>query len=125
MSFCVDMRLNGISSDEQPTQEVNLEQQATLPMAAEQSELKRPSIEPKAVGQKKYEQGALLPREKQQGCRSYTSLLWWAPLLMFVLLFISVLSGRSAIEAWISHQVEHNQTPSPIVPVIHPQPTPT
>jgi len=86
MSFCVDMRLNGISSDEQPTQEVNLE---------------------------------------QQGRRSYTSLLWWAPLLMFVLLLISVLSGRSAIEAWISHHVTHNQTPSPTVSVIHPQPTPT
>src|SRR6266487_4487936 len=85
MSFCVDMRLNGISSDEQPTQEVNLE---------------------------------------QQGRRSYTSLLWWAPLLMFVLLLISVLSGRSAIEAWISHHVTHNQTPSPTVSVIHPQPTP-
>ena len=80
------MRLNGISSDEQPTQEVNLE---------------------------------------QQGRRSYTSLLWWAPLLMFVLLLISVLSGRSAIEAWISHHVTHNQTPSPTMSVIHPQPTPT
>src|SRR2546428_44776 len=45
--------------------------------------------------------------------------------LMFVLLLISVLSGRSAIEAWISHHVTHNQTPSPTVSVIQPQPTPT
>src|SRR6266487_785809 len=125
MSFCVDMRLNGISSDEQPTQEVNLEQQAPLPMAVEQSELKRHSLESKASEPKKREQGTLLLSGKQQGRRSYTSLLWWAPLLMFVLLLISVLSGRSAIEAWISHHVTHDQTPSPTVSVIHPQPTPT
>ena len=127
-SFCVDMRLNGISSDEQPTQEVNLAQQATLPVAVEQSELNQPSKEPKVSEQKMQESGAMLAKEKQRGRRSYTSLtslLWWVPLLMFLLLLISVLSGRSTIEAWISHHSVHKQTPSPVVPVIHPQPTAT
>src|SRR5947207_10401470 len=91
MSFCGGMRLIKISSEEQPAHQVNLEQQATSPMAFEQSKLKRPSIEPKVVEQKMYEQGALLPGKKAQGRRSYTSLLWWVPLLMFVLLLISVL----------------------------------
>jgi peptidoglycan/xylan/chitin deacetylase (PgdA/CDA1 family) len=125
MSFCNDMRLKRISSDEQSAQEINLNEQTALPTEVGQSELKRPSIESKASEQKKHEQGTHVPRGKQQGRRSYTSLLWWVPLLMFMLLLISVLSGRSAIEAWISHHVTHNQTLSPIVTVIRPQPTPT
>ncbi|HWZ20386.1 MAG TPA: polysaccharide deacetylase family protein [Ktedonobacteraceae bacterium] len=83
------------------------------------------SEEQKVVEQKTQEPGAPFPVEKQRGRRSYTSLLWWVPLLMFVLLLISVFSGRSKIEAWISHHVVHNQILTPVVPVIRPQPTPT
>ena len=119
------MRSNEISSDEQPTQEVNLAQQATFPVAVEQSELNQPSKEPKVSEQKMQESGAMLAKEKQRGRRSYTSLLWWVPLLMFLLLLISELSGRSTIEAWISHHIVNNQTLTPVVPVFHPQPTAT
>jgi peptidoglycan/xylan/chitin deacetylase (PgdA/CDA1 family) len=108
-----------------PTQEVNQEQQATLPRAAEQLEFKQFSTKSKITGQKKQEQRTYVPRGKQQGRRSYSSLLWWVPLLMFAILLIGVLSRRSAIEAWISHYITHNQNPSPVVPVIHPQPSPT
>ena len=120
------MRLIRISSEEQPTHEVNLEQQETLPLVFEQSKLNQSSLEePTVAKQKMHEQGALSPGEKQRGRRSYTSILWWVPLLMFVMLLISVLSGRSTIEAWISHHVVRNLTLTPAVPVIHQQPTPT
>jgi len=112
--------------EQQPAHEVNLEKQATLSMTFEQSNLNRSSLEEQKVAeQKTQEPGALFPVEKQRGRRSYISLLWWVPLLVFVLLLISILSGGSTIEAWISHHVVHNQTLTPVVPVIHPQPTPT
>jgi peptidoglycan/xylan/chitin deacetylase (PgdA/CDA1 family) len=98
-----------------PTHEVNLEQQATLPLAFEQSKLRKPSIEPKVDEQKMNEQVR----------RSNRSLLWWVPLLLFVLLLIFVLGGRYTIETWISNNVVNVQTPSPIVPVNHLQPSPT
>ena len=107
------------------TQEVNLEQQATLPLAFEQSRLQLPSIDPKVAGQKLYERGALLPGEKKRSLRSHTSRLLWVPLLLFVLLLIFVLSGRYAIEAWISQHIVSVKTPSPVVSVIHLQPSPT
>jgi peptidoglycan/xylan/chitin deacetylase (PgdA/CDA1 family) len=62
---------------------------------------------------------------KHQGCRSYTSLLWWVPSLILILLFIIVLSGRSAIEAWFSQHIVSVQTPSSVMSVIHPQPSST
>ena len=76
--------------EQQPAYEADLEQQATLPMAFERLEIEQPSLEEsKVVEQKMHEQAALLPGERQQGRRSYTSLLWWVPLLMFILFFVS------------------------------------
>ncbi len=107
---------------QQRTHAVNLEQQSSLPITFEQSKLNRSSLvdEQKVVEQKAQEPGALFKVEKQRGHHSYTSFLWWVPLLMIVLLLISVFSGRSTIGAWISHHVIHNQNLTPVVPVIHP-----
>ena len=107
-----------------PSREINQEQQETLPLVSMQSSLKHPSRKLYAAGQGTHDRKASFSSEKKHG-RRYSSLLWWIPLLMFLLLFISVLSGRSSIEAWISHQVVRIQAPTPVVPLIHPQPTPT
>ena len=71
-----------------------------------------------------HDRKAPLSGGKKHG-RRYSSLLWGVPLLVFLLLLISVLSRRSAIEAWISHNVVRIQAPTPVVPLIHPLPTPT
>ena len=106
-----------------PSREINQEQQETLPLVSMQSSLKHPSRKLYAARQGTHDRKASFSSEKKHG-RRYSSLLWWIPLLMFLLLFISVLSGRSSIEAWISHHVVRIQAPTPVVPLIHPQPTP-
>ena len=71
--------------EQQLVREANLDQQATLPKAFEQSNVHHSSLEEQKVAeQKTQEPGALFPLEKKRGRRSYTSLLWWVPLLMFV-----------------------------------------
>jgi len=108
------------------THEVNLEQQATLPLEFEQSRIKLPSKDPKVAGQKIYEQGVLLPVEKHRGRRSYTPMrLWWMSFLIFMLLMISLLIGGSAIEGWFSQNFARNEAPSPVEHVNHPKPSPT
>ena len=107
-----------------PSHEINQEQQETLPLVSMQSSLKHPSRKLYAAGQGPHDRKASFSSEKKRG-RRYSSLLWWIPLLMFLLLLVSVLSGRSSIEAWISHHVVRVQAPTPVVLLIHPKPTPT
>ena len=107
-----------------PSPEIHLEQQETLPIVSIESTLKHYSRTLHFVEQGTQEREAQLSSEKKHG-RRYSGLLWWVPLLVFLLLLISVLSGRSTIEAWISHHVVRLQAPTPVMPLIHPQPTPT
>ncbi len=86
---------NETSPDEQPTQEINPEQQQALPQ--------RMRLHP----------------------GSYVEKWWWVPLLVFLVLMDSVLVGRSAVESWFSHNFAHNGSPTPIAHVYHPLPTPT
>jgi peptidoglycan/xylan/chitin deacetylase (PgdA/CDA1 family) len=124
MSLCGDMRLIRISSDEQPTQEVNLERQATLPMAAAQSELELLPARSNAAMQKEHEQHLLL-QGKQQQRSSKRALLWWVPLVVFTFLLASVVVGGSAMEGWFSQNFRHNNSPTSVVQINHPLPTPT
>lgn len=103
--------------------QIHLEQQATLPLESVQSLLKQPSIEQPFMEHQMPNRSVLLPRKKKSGRYSYSEFLWWVPLLLFLLLFISVLSGRSAIGAWVSQHVVHVQATTSIVPVIYPQPS--
>src|SRR2546425_9306833 len=116
---------NGTSSDEQPTQEINLEQQSTLPMVVERQDLEQQPTQPMAVEQKNLKQQMALPRRMRIHPGSYMKLWWWVPLLAFVVLIVSVLIGRSAIESWFSHNFARNESPTPEVQVYHPLPNPT
>ena len=107
MSICSGMRLNKTSLDEQPTQELNLNKQ---------------TVSPTSVGQ---QPARLVDITHQSSARSNISFLWWVPLFIFILLLSIVLGGRYTIETWISNHVVTVQTPSPIVPVNHLQPSPT
>jgi peptidoglycan/xylan/chitin deacetylase (PgdA/CDA1 family) len=116
---------NGGSLREQPTQEIELEEQATLPIAVERRNLKQQPTQPTAVVQKiPVQQSVLLYGEKQHS-RSYSARLWWMSLLVFALLLISILIGGSAIEGWFSQNFAHNESSTPIVHMNHPLPTPT
>lgn len=107
-----------------PLREINLEQQETLPLGSLKSSFKHPSSALCASEQGTHDREVPFSSENKHG-RRYSSFLWWVPLFMFLLLLICVLSGRSAIEAWISHKVVRIQGPAPVGPVIHPQPTST
>lgn len=98
------MRLKKTSLEEQPTQELNELTQIPLSTSTEQ-------LNARVV-------------RKQHGHLSHAPMLWWIPSLMFLVLFIVMLSGRSAIEAWLSQHAMRVQEPTPVVLVIHPQPTP-
>ena len=104
--------------------EIHLEQRETLPLASLQSSLRPPSRDLYAATQGALDMRAPFSGGKKHS-RRYSRLLWWVPLVMFLLLLISVLSGRSAIEAWLSHHVVRIQAPTSVVPLIHPQSTPT
>lgn len=116
---------NGTSLDEQPTQEINLEQQSTLPMVVKRQALEQQPTQPMAVEQKNLEQQQGLPRGMRIHPGSSMKLWWWVPLLAFVVLMVSVLLGRSAIESWFSHNFTRNESPAPVVQVYHPLPNPT
>jgi len=124
MGFCVDMRLSKIPSDEQPTQEFSLEEQATLPMAVRQHQFQQPPAHSNVATQKKKGQHILL-RGKQQQRLSKRVLLWWIPLVVFTFLLVSIVVGGSAIEGWFSQNFRHNNSPSTVVQINHPLPTPT
>jgi hypothetical protein len=115
----------GTSLDEQSTQEINLEHQSTLPMIVERQDVEQQPTQSMAVGQKNPEHRSLRPRGKKQYRRSYRARLWWVSLLIFILLLISVLIGGSAIEGWLSHIFEYNESPTPVAHISHPLPTPT
>lgn len=108
------------SLQDQPTRELKLEEQATLPMAIGQRSTERAEIAQQNPGQRPPQS-----RGNQRHRRSYKALLWWAPLVIFALLLISVLIWRSAIVAWIFHKDTHNESPTPVVQVSQPRPTPT
>src|SRR3989442_1341170 len=71
---------NGTSSDEQPTQEINLEQQSTLPMVVERQDLEQQPTQPMAVEQKNLKQQMALPRRMRIHAGSYS-----LPIAMFLL----------------------------------------
>ena len=108
----------------QPETAVSQGQQETLPLVSLQSAVQQPAIEPGVAKQKAASGKPSVSGKNQQKGRSYLLLLL-VPLLLFVLLFIGVLSFRSAIAVWISYQVERAQTSSQVTPVIHPKPSPT
>lgn len=108
---------------QQSSHKIHLEQQATLLLDSVQLNLKKPSLEQHVVGQKRPDPRVSLPGRKKLDHRSYSKLLWLVPLLLFLLLFIRVLSDRSAIKAWISHHVVNVQALTPIVSAIHPHPS--
>ncbi len=64
-------------------------------------------------------------RSKQPHRYTYTGLILWVPLLIFAMVLMSVLSERSAIEAWITHNVTRKESSTPVVQVFHSLPTPT
>ena len=112
------------NTEQEPTQEINVEQQDTLSMAIKQQDLEKlptPSIE---VAHQSPEQEPAHPRTKQPHLYTYSWLIWWLPLLIFAIVFISVLSERSAIEAWIAHNFTHSESSTSAIPVTHPLPTP-
>jgi hypothetical protein len=106
------------------SREICQEQQETLPLVSIKSSLKHPSSELYAAGQRTHKRKTSFSSEMKPG-RRYSSLLWWVPLVMFLLLLISILSGSSAIGAWISQHVVRMQASTPVAPLIHLQPTPT
>src|SRR6266849_446982 len=146
MGFCVVMQAdesNRTSLEEQSTQEVNLEEQATLPItvgqqSAQSMEIAQQNAEQQTpqeinpelqstfqlvVEQKEHGQHPHL-RGTQQQHSTNRALLWWAPLVVFTFLLVSVVIGGSAIEGWFSQNVRHNESPVPVVHINHPLPTP-
>ncbi len=137
---------NRTSLEEQSTQEIELEVQSTLPMTVEQlsaqsmeivqqnAEQQTPQeINPElqstfqlVVEQKEHGQHPHL-RGTQQQHSTNRALLWWAPLVVFTFLLVSVVIGGSAIEAWISHNVTHKESSTTVVQLSqsHALPTPT
>jgi peptidoglycan/xylan/chitin deacetylase (PgdA/CDA1 family) len=95
------------SFEEQTTQEIELEEQSTLPLVFEQKEhMHHPPL-----------------RGKQQHTTN-RALLWWAPLVVFTFLLVSVVIGGSAIEGWFTQNFRHNELPTPVVYIHNPLPTP-
>ena len=122
------MRLNKIPSEDQPTQELNLKEQATLPMAFGLPQDELPPEHANVAVQKEHEQHILLRGKQQQHySKHYSSrmFLWWIPLVVFTFLLVSVVVGGSAIEGWFSQNFRHNNSPSSVVQINHPLPTPT
>jgi peptidoglycan/xylan/chitin deacetylase (PgdA/CDA1 family) len=105
--------------EDQPTRELKLEEQVTLPMAIGQRSSERAKI-----AQQNLEQGLPQSRDKQHRL-SYQALLCWALLVIVTLLLVSVMIGRSAIEGWFSYNFVRNESPTPVVQVYHQLPNPT
>jgi peptidoglycan/xylan/chitin deacetylase (PgdA/CDA1 family) len=110
--------------DQYPTQEVDLEQQTTLPITIEQQDLEQRQVRSIEITQQNPKQQPVHTLRKKLFHHS-TELWWWVPLLVFLVLMVSVLIGRSAIESWFSHNFAHDGSSTPIVHVYHPLPTPT
>lgn len=118
------MRSGRIPSDDQPTQEIGLQEQATLPMAVGQPQFERPHAHSNVDVQKEKEQGIFLQKKQQQHA-SKKMLLWWIPLVVFTFLLVSVVIGGSAIEGWFHQYFRHNNSLSSVVQIKHPQTTST
>jgi len=118
------MQSDKIPLDEQLTQELNLKEQATLPMAFGLPQVELPPEHANVAVQKEHEQHILL-RGKQQQHYSSRMFLWWIPLVVFTFLLVSVVVGGSAIEGWFSQNFRHNDSPSSAVQINHPLSTPT
>jgi peptidoglycan/xylan/chitin deacetylase (PgdA/CDA1 family) len=102
----------------------NQEQQETLPLVSLQATLQQPAVGLSATEHKAASDNRSLTGKNKQANRLDTLLLW-IPLLLFVLLFISMISFRSEIPFLISHQVERFQPSSHVTTVLHPKPSPT
>jgi peptidoglycan/xylan/chitin deacetylase (PgdA/CDA1 family) len=115
--------------EQQPTQSMAVEQQKpeeqdTLPIATRERDLEiksSPSIE---VARQKEKQ-RLLKLPGKQHRDFYTTLLWWTSLVIFAVLLVSVVIGRSAIDTWFSHNFTHNVSTTPPGHVNHPNPNPS
>ena len=101
----------------------NQEQQETVPLVSLQATLQQPAIGISATDHKDASGNRSLRGKKQQTDRP-SAVLLWIPLVLFVALFISVISFRSTIAVLISHQVERIQPSSHITTVLHPKPSP-
>lgn len=108
------------SLEDQPTRELKLEEQTTLPMAIGLRTIERAEIAQQNPGQRPPKS-----RGNQQYRRSYKALWWCVPLVIFALLLISVLLWHSAIEIWFSHNYARNESPTPEVQVYNQLPNPT
>src|SRR5260370_40989704 len=96
------------NAEQQTPQEINPELQSTFQLVVEQKE----------HGQHPHLRGT------QQQHSTNRALLWWAPLVVFTFLLVSVVIGGSAIEGWFSQNVRHNESTTPVVQVNHLLPTP-
>src|SRR5713226_6626303 len=137
MGFCVVMQAdesNRTSLEEQSTQEIELEVQSTLPMTVEQLsvqsvEIARQNAEqqtPQEINPELQSTFQLVVEQKEHGQHPHLRgtqqqhstnrvLLWWATLVVFTFLLVSVVIGGSAIEGWFSQNVTHNELSTPIV----------
>jgi peptidoglycan/xylan/chitin deacetylase (PgdA/CDA1 family) len=135
---------NSTSLEGQTTQEIELEDQSTLPMTVEQLsaqsvEIVRQNAEQQTPQEINLELQTTLPlvvlqkehgrhphlRGTQQQHSTNRALLWWAPLVVFTFLLVSVVIGGSAIEGWFSQNFRNKESTTPIVQVNQLLRTPT
>jgi peptidoglycan/xylan/chitin deacetylase (PgdA/CDA1 family) len=110
--------------EKQLTKEMMLEQQTTLPMVVERQDLDQPPVMSNAVAQNEDRQRLLL-RGKQQQRSFRRALWWWVSLAVFTFLLVGVVIGGSVIEGWFSQNFKHNESPTHVVRLNNPLPTPT
>jgi peptidoglycan/xylan/chitin deacetylase (PgdA/CDA1 family) len=103
-----------------------IEQQSTMPlMIVGQQNLQQQPTQSLTVEERKEKQGSSQPRSNKQPRHSYATLLWWAPLAIFALLLASVIIGRSAIANRFLLNFSHNMSPTSVVHENHPVPNTT
>jgi peptidoglycan/xylan/chitin deacetylase (PgdA/CDA1 family) len=110
------------TSLEQQAQEVDLEHQSTLLMAAVQKDVEQQLTQPMAVEQQHPDQQATLPMAFKPGRRFSRAphmllLLWLGTILIAGLLLGEVLTGHTAVGGWLAHVFTHNAAPTVVVPV--------
>jgi peptidoglycan/xylan/chitin deacetylase (PgdA/CDA1 family) len=108
--------------EQQPTQEIDLEQQSTLLMAAAQKDIEQQPTQEIAVEQHHPDQQATLPMAFKPGRRFSRAphmllLLWLGAILITGLLLGEVLTGHAAVGGWLAHVFTHNAAPTVVVPV--------
>ena len=107
---------------EQQVQEVDLEHQSTLLMAAAQKDVEQQPTQPMAVEQHPADQQATLPMSFKPGRRFSRAPHILIPLslgaiLIAGLLLGEVLTGHTAVGGWLAHVFTHNAAPTVVVPV--------